>query len=117
MPARPYFSMMLELTQADNGKSVEARPGDLIIIRLPENPTTGFRWTVDKMDSLRVEAQGSSFSVARDAAVGGGGERTFSFKVKGEGGAGNIGLQLRRPWEGDASVVERYGVTVNVRNT
>jgi len=29
---------MLELTQADNGKSVEARPVDLITIRLPEKP-------------------------------------------------------------------------------
>ena len=117
MPVRPYFSVMLELTQADNGKSVEARPGDLIIIRLPENPTTGFRWTVDKVDPLYVEAQGSSFSAARDAAVGGGGERTFSFKVKGEGGTGNIGLKLWREWEGDASVIERYRVAVKVRST
>lgn len=108
---------MLELTQADNGKSVEARPGDFIIIRLPENPTTGFRWTVDKVDPLCVEAQGSNFSPARDAAVGGGGERTFSFQVRGEGGTGNIGLKLGREWEADASAVERYSVTVKVRNT
>jgi inhibitor of cysteine peptidase len=107
---------MLELTQADNGKSVEARPGDLIIIRLPENPTTGFRWTEDKVDPLCVEAQGSSFSPARDGAVGGGGERTFSFQVKGEGGTGNIGLKLKRQWEADASPAERYSVTVKVRN-
>ena len=109
--------MMLELTQADNGKSVDARPGDLIIIRLPENPTTGFRWTVDKVDPLCVEAQGSSFSPPRDGAVGGGGERTFSFQVKGEGGTGNIGLKLKRQWEADASAAERYSVTVKVRNT
>jgi inhibitor of cysteine peptidase len=108
---------MLELTQADNSKSVEARPGDLIIIRLPENPTTGFRWTVDNVDPLCVEAQGSSFSPGRDGAVGGGGERTFSFQVKGEGGTGNIGLKLRREWETDASPVERYSVTVKVRHT
>ena len=79
--AWPYFPMMLELTQADNGKSVEARPGDLIVIRLPGNPATGFRWTVDKLDPLCVEAQGSSFSPAGDAAIGRGGERTFSFQV------------------------------------
>jgi inhibitor of cysteine peptidase len=117
MAAQLYFSIMLELTKADSAKSVEARPGDLIIIRLPENPTTGFRWTVDKVDPLCGEAQESSFSPARDATVGGGGERTFSFQVKGEGGTGNIGLKLRREWEGDASVVERFGVTVKVRNT
>jgi len=70
---------------------------------------------VDKVDPLCVEAQGSSFSPARDMAVGGGGERTFSFQVKGEGGTGNIGLKLRREWEGDASAVERYSVTVKVR--
>jgi inhibitor of cysteine peptidase len=108
---------MSELTQADNGKLVEARPGDLIIIRLPENPTTGFRWTVDNVDPLCVEAQGSSFSPARAAAVGSGGERTFSFQVKGEGGTGNIGLKLKRQWEADASAVQRYSVTVKVRNT
>src|SRR6266700_8293128 len=99
MRAQPYFAKMLELTQADNGKSVEARPGDLIVIRLPENATTGFRWTVDKVDPLCVEAHGSSFSPAGDAAIGRGGERTFSFQVKGESGTGNIGLKLGRQWE------------------
>ena len=36
------------LAQADNGKSVEVKPGDTIVIQLDENSTTGFRWAMDQ---------------------------------------------------------------------
>jgi len=40
----------ITLTRAEHGKSVEAQVGDRIIVSLDENPTTGFRWAIDKSD-------------------------------------------------------------------
>jgi len=38
----------ITLTRADSGTIIEVRTGDTIIVRLDENPTTGYRWAVEK---------------------------------------------------------------------
>ena len=35
------------LTEQDGGREVPVSAGDVIELRLPENPTTGFRWSFD----------------------------------------------------------------------
>ena len=46
---------VVSLTEADNGQSVQVRQGDAIIVRLPENPTTGYRWHIDRASGLAEE--------------------------------------------------------------
>jgi inhibitor of cysteine peptidase len=104
----------LTLTQADNGKSVEARQGDPIVIRLDENPTTGYRWAVDKSNDGVIALQHMDYAQASGTGVGGGGQRTFTFKAIGSGTAA-IQLKLWRDWEGDKSITDRFNVTVQVR--
>ncbi len=104
------------LTQLDNGKSVEAAVGDLVIIRLPENPTTGFRWAVEKMEEQTLALQNMDFSLPPSTGVGGGGEKTLVFQAK-RADAARIQLKLWREWEGDRSISKRYSVTVHVRNS
>jgi predicted secreted protein len=45
----------VSLTKANNGQSIEVRQGDEIILRLPENPTTRYRWHIDRADRLSQE--------------------------------------------------------------
>ena len=45
----------VSLTKANNGQSIEVRQGDEIILRLPENPTTGYGWHIDRADGLSPE--------------------------------------------------------------
>jgi Predicted secreted protein len=42
----------VELTEANNGESIEVHPGDEIILHLPENPTTGYRWHIERADGM-----------------------------------------------------------------
>ena len=102
------------LTQADNGKSVEVRPGSIITIRLSENPTTGYRWAVDKIDSDVVVLKSSDYSPAPNTGVGGGGERTLTFEAT-KAGVAAVHLKLWRDWEGDNSITQRFDVTIQVR--
>jgi|SRR5215208_3595684 len=103
----------LTLTQADNGKSVEAYQGDVVLIRLPENPTTGYRWAIAAIDEEIMEPSSSYFTLSSDARIGGGGERIFTFVTK-SSGTTHLELKLWREWEGDSSVIQRYELTIHI---
>jgi inhibitor of cysteine peptidase len=114
-PAWRYRVSEVVLTQVDAGRSVDVRPGDTIIIQLPENPTTGYEWAVETADDEIVALQGSDFTLPPTVTMGGGGTRVFTFGAK-EPGAVPIRLKYWRPWEGDGSVSDRFDIAAHVRN-
>lgn len=101
------------LTQADNGKSVQVKPGDLIVIHLGENPTTGYRWAVDQINSEVISLVNSDYAQSPGTGIGGGGERTFTFNAV-KTGHSLIRLKLWREFQGDSSIIQRFDVTVQV---
>lgn len=105
----------LTITQADRGKTFTVRRGDAIIINLAENPTTGYEWALDKIDSQAIELENSEFSFPKNAGIGGGGERIFTFKAKATGIA-RLQLKEWRPWSGDRSIAQRFDVTFQIEN-
>jgi len=104
----------ITLTRADSGKVVEIRAGDTLIVRLSENPTTGYQWAVDTLNADEVVLQNVEYLRAGGATVGGGGERRFTFKAQ-RAGTATLQLKLWRAWEGDASIVERFSVRCQVQ--
>ena len=104
------------LTQADNGRSVEVRPGTTIVIQLAENPTTGFRWAVDQTDERTVTIVRVDYTTAAGGGIGGGGTRSFTLKAE-HPGIMQLRLKLWRDWEGESSIVERFTVTIRVRSS
>lgn len=110
----------VELGRADSGKSIKLSRGQTLLIHLPENPTTGYRWEVDSpkgggkdANAQIITLEGTNSAPDPSAGVGGGGTRSFVFKAV-DDGTTEVRLKLWRPWEGDRSVVERYGLTVQV---
>ncbi len=101
------------LTQADNGKTVEVRQGDTIAVQLAENPTTGFRWAIDKLDQKIAKPQNDSYSPASGGGVGGGGMRTFTLLAAATGTT-PLELKLWREWEGNASITQRFAVNLHI---
>ena len=104
---------VLKLSREDNGKLIKLRQGDVIIVSLQETPTTGYRWTVDNIDEKILELQNEGFRIAPGVGIGGSGTRTFSFRAITVGSV-NLRLKLRREWLGDASIIERYSLTIKV---
>jgi inhibitor of cysteine peptidase len=103
------------LDQADQGGSFEIHPGDLLEIHLAENPTTGFRWAVAAVNEQVLHAQGSTYTPTSGAGVGGSGERVFTFAAT-TAGVSPLAFKLWRDWLGDASITQRYQVTIVVRS-
>jgi inhibitor of cysteine peptidase len=110
----------IEVTAVDDGKVVTARPGDEIVVVLPENATTGFRWHLDSTgDVLRLLSDGYRESAAPDDAepvFGRGGLREFRFAVD-RAGTGTLSLKHWQEFEGDSSVTQRVSFEIDVPET
>lgn len=101
------------ISKAQSGSSIHVKVGDSVVVRLPENPTTGFRWSVDAAGEPVLMPAGDDYILGQDAGVGGGGERVFCFTAKSPGNA-TLRLKNWRHWEGEASVMDRFTLAVEV---
>jgi inhibitor of cysteine peptidase len=89
-----------------------ASAGDHVVIRLPESPSSGYRWQLDTYDSAVLTPAGDTFEPAADAMTGGGGTREFRFVVASSGHS-DVALSLRRAWETDAAAAQRFQTAIN----
>jgi inhibitor of cysteine peptidase len=105
----------LTIGETDNGKSFQIRRGETVTLRLPGNPTTGYTWAVDEIDKKIMELVDSSYTRSSPERIGSGGWRTLVFKAI-SAGTSPIKLKYWRVWEGDASVVKRFDITVQVND-
>ncbi len=103
--------MAIELRTADAGSRVSLLTGEPATVRLPETPTTGYRWQVEDLAPLLqlVEDRFDGSPEPRGAT----GERVFVFEAL---APGQVALRLvkRRAW-GDTEPVEEYLVDLDVR--
>jgi inhibitor of cysteine peptidase len=97
----------------DKREAVSIDLGDTIYVRVEENPTTGYRWSVDEFDADLLQQEGSDFKLPPDAGVGAAGQRTFTFRAT-RRGRGRMALKLWREWQGPTSVIDRRDITVTV---
>ena len=104
---------MQSLTEADNERTVDLRVGESVRLILPENATTGYRWSVDHFDREVIDPAGSEPHYA-GGAVGSGGQVSFDFKAK-KAGSGEVALKYWRHFEGEGSVVKRFRFRLNAR--
>ena len=101
--------MVAVLSLADNGRTIDLRVGHTVMLRLPENPSTGYGWAVD--GDLHLVELGERSHVASSMTVGSGGESQWAIKATAPGTT-TLMLKHWREWEGDRSVTERYEVTL-----
>jgi inhibitor of cysteine peptidase len=104
----------IAIVRGDRGKTFEVSQGDVISLRLEENPTTGYQWEIDALDEQVVDLQDSNYLMIPGMGVGGGGMRTFTFKARSPGTA-QVRLKLRREWESNDAAIDRFEVTLQVR--
>ncbi len=104
------------IVQDDRGKTFEVRQEDTIIIRLAENPTTGYQWNIDAVDKSIVKLKESDLLTAPGTGIGGGSARRFTFKAQAPGTT-EIQLQLGREWENKDAAIDRFKVAICIQET
>lgn len=98
------------ITERDHGRSFDVKVRDVITVRLKENPTTGYRWSVQIAHGLE---QTSDNFEASDA-IGSEGVRVFKFRTISVGSS-DLRLKKLREWEGEGSVIDRFNVKIIVK--
>ena len=103
----------MELSESDFGSTRELGAGEALLLRLPENPTTGYRWQVAQTGDGELELVEDRFESAAGpkAAVGAAGERLLRFVGK---RAGRVELTARqgRAWEAATAAGKSLSVVV-----
>jgi inhibitor of cysteine peptidase len=100
------------LTEAAQGQTVDVHVGQSVVVDLPENASTGYRWGFDHADPALVDAtQGQARYPS--GAVGSGGRAEWVFTAK-AAGTTEVVLKKWRSWEGDAGVVERFQFSMRI---
>ena len=85
-----------------SGQSVRMQVGQSLVVSLPSNPSTGFRWEVETIDAAVLtqvgEAEYQSLGSEIPPPEGQGGIETFHFEAVGTGES-PLRLFYRRPFE------------------
>jgi inhibitor of cysteine peptidase len=105
----------------DTGRSLTVKPGQKILIRLEENPTTGYLWNVIRPENdrlLRFEGfeymdENVETRQANEVMFGRGRVKQFTFVSRKEGQE-DISLRLKQPWERDSDQDQVFRVRVQI---
>lgn len=87
---------MIELTEADHGARRTLVRGEEIVIRLAENPTTGYRWAIDA-GAAGVDVLDDQNDAGGDGALGASSVRVLRLR-KTASGPVLLRLIRRREW-------------------
>jgi predicted secreted protein len=90
----------VELGESDAGGQHDLGVGQEVVLRLPENRTTGYRWQLSAPDGVAVEDAG--YQPAPSGAPGAPGARTFRLRPT-VAGTHRVAAGLRRSWESTAA--------------
>ena len=99
----------------DNGREIELRKGQILVVTLEANPTTGYTWEVaEPLDEQILRPVGEVEFTPESDLVGAPGVQVLRFEaVK----AGQTALELvyHRPWEKGVEPLEAFSLQVAVR--
>jgi len=101
---------MADIEVRTSGSAITMSTADRIVIRLPENATTGYQWSIAQLgDPLEVVS--NEMIPPGQMAAGAGGERVVIIQPRGPGHA-KLRLELKRAWEHDP--IEQFEADVHV---
>lgn len=100
-----------------SGADLALVPGQELVIRLPGNPTTGYRWSsFGPTEAVLIATRPAAYE--RDAGtsrrVGAGGFEIWRF-VATRAGTAELRFEYRRPWETGVAPIQVVRYTVSVR--
>jgi inhibitor of cysteine peptidase len=101
-------------TEADSGSTVRAAVGDELTIRLSENASTGYTWTLRQSSGLKLLADDLEQPTSSPEIVGAPGTRVFKLEVTGTG-TQLVQAAYHRTWEAkDDAGTQEFTLTVEV---
>lgn len=89
--------------------------GQTLILSLPSNPATGYRWNLREVSSEQLKSLGPEvFSSPKSDMIGGDGISTWRFQAE-QAGSGRLYLTYQRPWETDGEPAGLFDCRIEVQ--
>ena len=115
-------SLEIDLNAIGEENGVFEASGDSqVVIRVAENPTTGFTWSVDATDcGARLTEVSSEFYPPTNGLIGAGGVREWTFETPApeenyiRGLPCDLGFFNARPWMDNSDATPSVSITVTV---
>ena len=107
----------IEVNENDDGGQVELKLGQMLVVTLESNPSTGYRWEqAENPESILKqmgEAEFKPSETGEPPLIGAGGWEIFRFRAS---SAGQMTLQLvyHRPWEEGVEPIKTFSFQVTV---
>lgn len=101
-----------------NGKQIELKTGQTLVVTLESNPSTGYAWAIAQVDESLLQSQGEAEyqekSTGGERLVGAGGAETLRFTAL---AAGKTTLELvyQRAWEKDVEPAQTFTIQVVIQ--
>ena len=117
--SKSYFdeSLVVDVNDSDNGGEKALEQGQILIVTLESNPTTGYSWEMVEDPNLILEQIGKAefkpVEQSNPPIVGAGGWEVFRFEAISPGRQ-TLGLVYRRPWETGAEPAKTFSIDVIV---
>ena len=106
----------VELTAADDGRQIELEVGQMLVVTLQANPSTGYRWDwVPSETGILQQSGEAGFEEGDTKGLVGAAERQVLRFTTMQAGTAELELVYHRPWEADAKPEGVFAVTVVVR--
>jgi inhibitor of cysteine peptidase len=102
----------ITLTESDGGRVLQATVGTRITIVLPENPTTGYRWSQPDIAGPGLQLVEHTFRPPAVGPSGAGSQRRIVLLCAAQGD-GVLSSQLVRSWQA-GTPLRRFSVTITV---
>jgi inhibitor of cysteine peptidase len=104
-PVMPVYN------ESDNGKTETLALGAQFMVKLNENPTTGYSWNISVTDGLKIT--NDTFIPPTSGLMGAGGVHTWSVLTTKAGLQEFAGIYMQ-PWENKTGNETTYMLKVNV---
>lgn len=104
----------IQVSEQQDGQTIQMVPGQIMVITLQSNPTTGYRWEFVDLDQAQFAEQGEAEFKSDSNLLGAGGVEIFRLKIL-ETGEGAIHMIYHRSWEKNVPPIKEYYLFVSVQ--
>jgi inhibitor of cysteine peptidase len=101
-----------QLSEADNGRKLQLKMDDHVVIKLPASPGTGYNWEVQPNNHFSVSHQ---YRTQTDAGVGAGGMDVFELNPQTQVQNGSIRFIYRRAWEDASKAGKMFSISYQIQ--
>ena len=101
------------IDESYNGRQIEVAYNSRVLLRLPENPSTGYRWEIKPLNDDTLKLQVDTYRAPTTIVMGAGGTRVFEFIAQSPG-TFHLNLHLKKPWDSEGEAIKIFEITLHV---